>query len=130
MTVLDFGRRAEPPCGDCDVRGRCTMNCGPRLTAGGDDGASGDEKPDFAELRRRRDAALERTIQEICDEWGWDRDEVLVHVSPGGCYCACPDGPCEHEWRGWRDFEDGCGGERVCAKCGAGAMGHDMRVLP
>lgn len=33
---------------------------------------------------------------------------------------------CEHEWRGWREFEDGRGGERVCKKCGLGAMQHTL----
>lgn len=27
----DFGIRSVPPCGDCDERGHCTMNCGPRV---------------------------------------------------------------------------------------------------
>lgn len=30
MFVYDFGKRAEPPCLDCDERGHCTMNCSPR----------------------------------------------------------------------------------------------------
>lgn len=25
----EFGVRSVPPCGDCDKRGHCTMNCGP-----------------------------------------------------------------------------------------------------
>lgn len=29
---------------------------------------------------------------------------------------------CEHDWSGWHNFEDGSGGEAVCAKCGLGAM--------
>lgn len=34
---------------------------------------------------------------------------------------------CEHEWGGWRAFEDGNGGEQVCKKCGLGAMAHSLR---
>lgn len=34
---------------------------------------------------------------------------------------------CEHEWGGWRTFEDGRGGEQVCKKCGMGAMAHSLR---
>jgi hypothetical protein len=33
---------------------------------------------------------------------------------------------CDHEWAGWREFEDGRGGERVCKKCGLGAMAHSL----
>jgi hypothetical protein len=35
--------------------------------------------------------------------------------------------PCDHDFRGWRDFEDGNGGEQVCTKCGLGAMAHTLR---
>jgi len=34
---------------------------------------------------------------------------------------------CEHEFSGWREFEDGNGGERFCQKCGLGAMAHTLR---
>lgn len=84
--------------------------------------------PDFDELRRQRDEALERAIQAFCDEHGWDRSTVQAHASPGGCYCACPDGPCEHDFQGWRAFEDGNGGEQVCTKCGMGAMSHSLHT--
>ena len=86
--------------------------------------------PDFEKLRAERDAAIERAVQEICDDNGWDRNEVTFHSCHHGCYCACPDGPCEHSFTDWRAFEDGNGGERVCEKCGLGAMAHDMRVAP
>lgn len=33
---------------------------------------------------------------------------------------------CDHDWQGWREFDDGHGGERVCAKCGMGAMHHSL----
>ena len=35
---------------------------------------------------------------------------------------------CEHEWGGWREFEDGRGGEQLCKKCGMGAMAHSLRL--
>lgn len=38
--------------------------------------------------------------------------------------------PCEHEFSGWREFEDGRGGEQFCQKCGYGAMAWSMRMLP
>lgn len=33
---------------------------------------------------------------------------------------------CDHDFQGWRNFEDGTGGEQVCAKCGLGAMAHTL----
>ena len=42
---------------------------------------------------------------------------VFVHVTP----------ECDHEFKGWRDFEDGSGGEQVCSKCGTGAMSNSLR---
>lgn len=27
--IIDFGKRREEPCFDCDERGHCTMNCSP-----------------------------------------------------------------------------------------------------
>lgn len=32
LQVVDFGKRSNPPCGDCDDGGHCTMNCGPRAS--------------------------------------------------------------------------------------------------
>lgn len=29
MYAYDFGKRRKEPCGDCDERGHCTMNCSP-----------------------------------------------------------------------------------------------------
>ncbi len=89
-------------------------------------------KPDFAALRAERDAAIQRIAREVHIKLGGEPDaSVTFHSCDfGGCYCACPDGPCEHEFGGWREFEDGSGGEQVCAKCGIGAMAHSMRVLP
>jgi len=33
----------------------------------------------------------------------------------------------KHDWQGWREFDDGRGGETVCARCGMGAMSHSLR---
>jgi len=90
-------------------------------------------RPDFAALRAKRDAALAVVVDEICERQGWDRGKVHVHVSPsrGGCYCACASGgPCEHEFAGWRQSDDGLSGEQVCRKCGMGAMTHMLRHAP
>jgi hypothetical protein len=88
-------------------------------------------KPDFAALRAKRDASLKAMFDAVCAEQGWDPATTQFHVSGAdGCYCACPDGPCEHEFSGWREFEDGLYGEQVCRLCGMGAMAHDLRCAP
>lgn len=88
---------------------------------------------DFEQLKTARDAALSQLAETMAREHlGWDGKEPLHFHTHGtsGCYCACPDGPCQHEFEGWREFEDGNGGERVCKHCGLGAMSHDLRVAP
>jgi len=89
------------------------------------------EEPDFDALRVQRTEAFEQIVQSVCDELGWDRDKVSVSACGcQGCYCACPEGPCEHEFEGLREFEDGTGCEAVCKHCGLGAMAHDSRFAP
>lgn len=34
----------------------------------------------------------------------------------------------EHAFQGWREFEDGRGGETVCIHCGMGAMAWSLRT--
>jgi hypothetical protein len=41
-------------------------------------------------------------------------------------YCDAMDRG-DHDFRGYRAFEDGRGGEQVCTKCGMGAMEHSLR---
>lgn len=41
-------------------------------------------------------------------------------------YIAEKPDACEHDFKGWRPFEDGTGGETVCSKCGMGAMHHSL----
>jgi hypothetical protein len=88
------------------------------------------EAPDFEALRARRDAALEVIAGEMWEQLGGDpKERPTFHCrefrSP--CYCACPQGPCEHEFTDWREFEDGLGGEAFCPRCGEGAMHHSMK---
>ena len=45
----------------------------------------------------------------------------FFHVTPK------PDA-CDHDFKGWREFEDGLGGEQVCTKCGMGAMTYSLRM--
>ena len=85
---------------------------------------------EFEELKRKRDASIRASIVEICKEQGWDPKEVYAHTSHvDGCYCACPDGPCQHVWDG-PDYEEGGMVSTTCSRCGAVAAYHDMRVLP
>lgn len=51
------------------------------------------------------------------------KDKVFFHAS------ADPDA-CKHDFKGWREFADGLGGETVCSKCGMGAMAYSLRVGP
>jgi len=84
------------------------------------------EKPDFEALRQTRNTAMQEAVNAIADKWGWDPSNVYTTFNPDACYCACPKGPCEHDFQGWRDFEDGSGGERICSRCGCGAMHHGL----
>ena len=57
-----------------------------------------------------------------------DKDEkpqVFVHTTPKAEICE--DGG-DHDFQGWREFPDGNGGERVCAKCGLGALAYTLRI--
>jgi len=91
--------------------------------------------PDFAELRRQRNEARRRLIAELKAKLGISPDDAC---EPGcaccgddACYCACPDGPCEHTWDGpdW-ESEDGGTCSVTCSRCGGTAISHDMRVMP
>ena len=42
------------------------------------------------------------------------------------CGSGCKDN--EHDFKGWRQFADGRGGETVCTKCGMGAMAWALRT--
>ena len=44
-------------------------------------------------------------------------NSIFIHITP----------KCEHDFKGWRDFDDGRGGEQVCSKCGTGAMSDSLR---
>lgn len=86
------------------------------------------DKPDFDALRAKRDRALANLVEAAFP------GATIAHVNWGGgtptCYCACPEGPCEHDFGGWREFDDGLGGEAFCQRCGMGAMAHDERTAP
>jgi hypothetical protein len=90
------------------------------------------EKPDFEALKRERAEQVKADLRRIYTAWGYAPEQMRhVHVHQPGtsdqCYCDCLNGgPCQHEFDGWRDFADGRGGERVCQRCGMGAMAHSL----
>lgn len=81
---------------------------------------------DFDALRAARRAEREKLIEDL-NRAGFDGEKMrFAFVPDDSCYCGCPDGPCEHEFRGWRAFADGMGGESFCHKCSLGAMAHTL----
>jgi hypothetical protein len=56
-------------------------------------------------------------------------DEVFVHMMRKPELCYGNPLTMEHEFTGWRTFDDGRGGEQVCKHCGMGAMEHTLRVV-
>lgn len=87
---------------------------------------------EFEELKRKRDAAIQEAVVAACKTMGWDPSQAHVHAShTGGCYCACPNGPCQHVWDGpevTSDEEDqGFWSSGSCSRCGAVQMYHDIR---
>lgn len=91
---------------------------------------------EFAALARKRDEAVEALVVAVCEDEGLDRSKVLFHAHFHGCYCACPDGPCQHVWDGppravgLEEGEDeslAAGWSATCSRCGADAMSHSLR---
>jgi hypothetical protein len=76
-------------------------------------------------------ASLLNTMrQEVVSEMA-NRMQAGEPITLAMCGCkahACKDN--EHDFKGWRDFADGNGGEQVCTKCGMGAMQWSLRVGP
>lgn len=91
---------------------------------------------EFAALAAKRDAAIEAVLQAVCEKHGLDPKFTRFHSRDYGapCYCACPDGPCQHVWDGpeaTSDEEDaGFWSSATCSRCKAVAMYHDMRCMP
>lgn len=89
---------------------------------------------DFEALRKQRNDAIRKMIEDETLRNGWDPKTVTHNFDFNSCYCACVEGgPCEHDFKGWKDLHNSngevCGGERVCARCGMGAMAHSLRFM-
>lgn len=87
-------------------------------------------QPDFETLRAARNQRVLDLHQKLADEWGVDLTAANSTFDPQACYCACPDGPCEHTWDG--KMREGAYGSIsvTCSRCGCTAIGHDLRVMP
>jgi hypothetical protein len=69
-------------------------------------------------------ADIARRCKRMTEDEAWNNavaDFLHIHISAP---------PCDHEWGGWREFEDGRGGEQFCSKCGMGALEHTLRNDP
>ena len=82
---------------------------------------------DFEALRSARNAKHEAAMQKLKVE-GWNVSGCM-HNDPSACYCACPDGPCEHTWDG-KPYESEGLWSTTCSRCGVTSFSHSMRVGP
>lgn len=88
---------------------------------------------EFDELKRKRDSNIRALVEKVAAKHGIEPGAVTFHAHGYGneCYCACPDGPCQHIWDGpeWIS-EDRCAASVTCSRCGEVGMFHDMRCAP
>lgn len=87
---------------------------------------------EFDELKRKRDTEIDSIVDEMGKKLGWKPGDPPLHVhvsGAGGCYCACPDGPCQHKWDG-PDYADDGMVSVTCSRCSTPAIYHDMRCAP
>jgi len=89
------------------------------------------DAPDFEALRAKRNADVLERIQKLAAEMQMPVSTLQSTFNPNACYCACPEGPCEHKWDGpdW-ESSDGCMMSVTCSRCGMTAMSHDLRTGP
>lgn len=104
--------------------------------------AASDRQAEVVSKLERTVAARDRRISRLMEAFEDARRQGIV--LPGDLdppvvlsgenltvFHATPDpDACKHEWGGWRDFEDGRGGEQVCKTCGMGAMAYTLRTGP
>lgn len=86
------------------------------------------EQPDFEKLRAERNEKRRRLEKEMAAD-GWQLSAHCAHNADAACYCACPEGPCEHKWdgEGW-ESEDGLASSTTCSRCGVTCMSHSLRT--
>lgn len=81
---------------------------------------------DFEALRFARNAERAAFVEKMKAE-GWGVASGCMHNDPNACYCACPEGPCEHDWNGKPYEAEGCW-STTCSRCGITSMSHSMRT--
>ena len=87
--------------------------------------------PDFVALRAERNAKRRAFEAKMRSEGYTMMGGGCSLGADDACYCACPDGPCEHDNKGDPyESEDGCAWSTTCSRCGSVSMYHDMRVMP
>lgn len=83
--------------------------------------------PDFDVLRAERNAATDAFAKQMQAK-GWEVSSLCSLHHKNACYCACPEGPCEHKWDGKPyESDDGCEWSTTCSRCGTTSMSHSMR---
>lgn len=87
------------------------------------------DAPDFAALRAERNAKFAAFIEQCKAEGLTPLGVGCALRAPDACYCACPEGPCEHVWDGdpW-ESEDHLARSSTCSRCGETAMSHSLRT--
>lgn len=81
---------------------------------------------DFAELKRKRDEQSHAEAKAICQQYDWN---YIYVADDNSCYCACPNGPCQHIWDGPRHSGDP-GDCATCSLCGQLEITHDTLAYP
>lgn len=72
----------------------------------------------------------------LCTPHPCQKFRLFKEAGSDGLCATCVDelagvlDPCDHDFGGWRESDDGRGGEQFCQKCGLGAMDWSMRFLP
>jgi hypothetical protein len=86
---------------------------------------------EFDELHRKRAKDMAKLRITFAAKWGVAAADIQMHdCSTGKCYCACPDGPCQHVWDGPEYNEENMSSVVTCSRCGEPAIYHDMRCGP
>lgn len=86
---------------------------------------------DFDALRAERNRLALENLRKLADELGCEFGDMQHNFNPHACYCACPNGPCEHRWDGeGYESDEGRVWSATCSRCGMTAMSHDQRVMP
>lgn len=86
---------------------------------------------DFDALRAERNRKRREWEESVRAEGFVPLGQDCAHHLDDACYCACPEGPCEHKWDGevW-ESEDRCASSATCSRCGTTAMSHSLRTGP